>query len=190
LEPWRGFFALTTRAGEIGVAYDAYREITLLATLKSVLGWGVLTKTVWVAGLSILTALAVRAIRDARPIGRSIALITLLAVVANPYASFYDGFVLVVPATLWSAHRDAYANRAWWVIGAWIAAYWVWDMAVFYYRPLVPGAGEPGLSAAGIFLAGWLVSEALARVPRTEHPVVAATAARNEVTLDREPLPQ
>ena len=189
LGPWQGFFSLTTRAGEIGAAYDAYREITLLATLKSVLGWGALAKTVWVAGLGVLAVLVIRAIRDARPIGRSIALITLLAVVANPYASFYDGFVLVVPATLWFADRHAYTSRAWRIIGGWIATYWCWDMAVFYYRPLIPAVGEPGLSAGGIFLAGWLVTEAVARLPGTGHPALM-TATRAEETVDREALPE
>jgi hypothetical protein len=101
--------------------------------------------------------------RDARPLGRSLALITLLAVAANPYASFYDGFVLIVPGTLWLAHRDDYPARTWWSVGAWIGAYWCWDMAVFYYAALVPGLEAPRLSAGGLILTGWLLSKALAQ---------------------------
>jgi Glycosyltransferase family 87 len=164
---WRDFFAVTTRTGEIETRLLAYKEITLLAALKTIFGWGALTKVVWGFALAGLTALVIRALRDARPIGRSIALLTLLAVVANPYAHFYDGFVLAVPGTLWYAHRNAYSSRAWWIICAWIAAYWLWDMAVFYYKPLVPGLADPRLSAAGILLTGWLVSEALACPPES-----------------------
>jgi hypothetical protein len=60
-------------------------------------------------------------------------------------------------------------------------------MAVFYYRPLIPGVGEPGLSAGGIFLAGWLVTEAVARFPGTGHPAFMTTT-RAEETVDREVL--
>jgi hypothetical protein len=152
---------MTTRAGEIGTRYMLYKEITLLAALRSTFGWRSLTTIVWAFALAILILLVMRALRDGRPIARSVALVALLAVVANPYVSFYDGFVLVVPATLWYSHRNAYSNAAWWVVGAWIAAYWMWDMAVFYYASVVPGFRNPRLSAAGFLLAGWLVSEAV-----------------------------
>jgi hypothetical protein len=159
---WQNFFAVTTRAGEIGTRYSLYKEITLLAGLRSVLGWGTLTTIVWGLCLAILTVVVIRALRNGRPIGRSVALVTLLAVIANPYVSFYDGFVLVVPGTLWYAHRNAYSERAWWVVGAWIAAYWVWDMAIFYYASLVPTFRNPRISAAGFLLTGWLISESVA----------------------------
>ena len=61
--------------------------------------------------------------------------------------------------------------------------------AVFYYEPLVPGVGDTKLSAAGSFLAAWLVSEALALVPGPEHPALVATAARDDVTVYSEALP-
>jgi len=159
---WREFFAMTTRAGEIGTRYALYKEITLLAALRSVFGWGTVTTIMWLSGVAITSSLVIRALRDGRPIGRSIALITLLAILTNSYVSFYDGFVLVVPATLWFAHRNAYDERAWWAVGAWIGAYWVWDMAVFYYASAVPSFRNPRLSAAGFILTGWLVSEAVA----------------------------
>jgi glycosyl transferase family 87 len=162
---WQEFLGMTLRASEISTGYAAYKEITLLALLKSVFGFGMLTKTVWLLGLGVLAALVIRAIRGTRSPGRSLALITLLAVVANPYASFYDGLVLIVPGTIWLAHRDEYPAHAWLLIGAWIGAYWFWDMAVFYYGTFVPALGSPGLSAAGFLLSGWLVTEALARPP-------------------------
>jgi hypothetical protein len=162
---WGEFLAMTARAGRIAAIYDAYMEITLLASLKSMLGWTVLAKIVWAGSVAVLMALVVRAIRDGRPIGRSVALVTLFAVVANPYVSFYDGFVLVVPATLWIAHRDEYPRRAWWIVGGLIATYWIWDMAIFYYKAVVPVFSEPRVSAAGIILTGWLLTEALARSP-------------------------
>lgn len=167
VDVWREFFAMTTRVGQIAAGYTAYKEITLLASLRSVLGWTVLAKVLWGISLAVLTALVIRAIRDTRSIGRSVALITLAAVVANPYVSFYDGFVLIVPAILWLAHRDEYPQRAWWMIGALIAAYWFWDMAVFYYKIVVPAFGDPRVSAAGILLTGWLTTEALARPMKT-----------------------
>jgi len=162
---WQEFLGMTLRAGEISTGYSAYKEITFLALLKSVFGWGLLTKTVWLLGLGALAALVFRAIRDTRSPGRSLALVTLLAVVANPYASFYDGLVLIVPGTVWLAHRDEYPPRTWLMIGAWIGAYWFWDMAVFYYGTFVPALATPGLSAGGLLLSGWLVTEALARPP-------------------------
>jgi len=176
---WGDFFAMTAGAGRIAAIYEAYMEITLLASLKSVLGWTVLAKIVWGGSVAVLTALVIRAIRDGRPTGRSVALVTLFAVVANPYVSFYDGFVLVVPATLWSAHRDEYPGRAWWIIGGLIATYWIWDMAIFYYKSVVPVFAEPRVSAAGMILTAWLLTEALARplsVRPGINPVPAAAA--------------
>lgn len=181
---WRDFFTVTTRAGEIGTRYSLYKEITLLASLRSVLGWGMLTTIVWAAVLIALAVLAIRALRDGRPIGRSIALVAVFAVIANPYVSFYDGFVLVVPATLWFSHRDAYSNRAWWIVGGWIAAYWVWDMAVFYYASHVPAFRNPRISAAGFLLAGWFVSEAFAA-----DPTAVVTQRSNLPIVPRPPAP-
>jgi hypothetical protein len=176
---WKAFFAMTTRAGEIGTRYMLYKEITLLAALRSLLGWGTLTTVAWILGVAVSSGLVVRALRFGRPIGRNIALITLLGVVTNPYVSFYDGFVLVVPGTLWYTHRDTYVDRAWWAIGAWIAAYWIWDMAVFYYAPAVPAFRNPRISAAGLLLTGWLVAEALASAPQgIPLSSVAVTAPR------------
>jgi len=169
---WRQFFAVTTRAGEIATQYLPYKEITFLAAVRSILGFGMLTNVLWGLGIAILAVFVIRAVRDARPIGRSIALVTLLAVVANPYASFYDGFVLVVPGMLWYAHRNAYSDRAWWIVGVWIAAYWLWDMAVFYYSQHISRFADPRVSAAGILLSGWIVSEALAR-PAKDVPCFA-----------------
>jgi len=169
---WQEFVGMSIRTGEIAAGYAAYKEITLLASLRSVFGWTVLTKSVWVLCLGVLAAFSIQAIRDARPLGRSIALITLLAVVANPYASFYDGFVLIVPGTLWLAHSEDYPARTWWMVGAWIGAYWFWDMAVSYYSAIVPVFPEPRLSAGGLLLGGWLVTEAFAR----PHEGAAASA--------------
>jgi len=171
---WQEFFGMTIRSGEISTGYSAYKEITLLASVKSVFGWGFLTTSVWMLGLGVLTALVIRAIRDARPLGRSLALITLLAIVANPYASFYDGFVLIVPGTLWLAYKDDYPAGIWWMLGAWIGAYWFWDMAVFYYSSFVPALGAPRLAAGGLLLIGWLVTEALAR-PMKSMAILPAT---------------
>ena len=167
---WGEFFAMSARAGRIAAIYEAYMEITLLASLKSVLGWTALAKIVWGGSVAVLTALVVRAVRDGRPTARSVALVTLFAIVANPYVSFYDGFVLVVPATLWIANRDEYPGRAWWIIGGLIATYWLWDMGIFYYKYAVPVFAEPRVSAAGIILTAWLLTEARAR-PLTARPV-------------------
>lgn len=169
---WGEFFGMTARAGRIAAIYDAYMEITLLASLKSMLGWTVLAKIAWVGSVAVLMVLVVRAICDRRPMGRAVALITLFTLVANPYVSFYDGFVLMVPATLWIAHRDEYPRRAWWIIGGLITTYWLWDMAIFYYKSVVPILAEPRVSAAGIILTGWLLTEALAR------PLSARLASR------------
>ena len=169
---WRDFLTITTRASEIETRLPGYKEITLLAALRSVGGWGGLTMFIWVVAVALLTALVIRALRVALPVGRSLGLLTLLAVVANPYAHFYDGFVLLIPGILWYVYRDEYSARAWWMIGAWIAAYWVWDMTVFYYSSLIPAFKDPRLSAAGILLAGWLVTETIAaRAARVSRPV-------------------
>ena len=173
---WREFFAMTARAGRIAAIYDAYMEITLLASFKSAVGWTALAKIAWGGSVAVLSALVVRSVRDGRPAARSAALATLFAVVANPYVSFYDGFVLVVPATLWFAHRDAYPRRAWSIIGGLIAAYWLWDMTIFYYKSAVPILGQPRVSAAGIILTGWLLTEALAR-PTSVRPASVLSAS-------------
>ena len=117
---------------------------------------------IWGVAAALLTWIVIRAVQDARPLGRALGLLTLLAVVVNPYAHFYDGFVLVIPGVFWYAYRDSYPRRAWLLVGAWIAAYWIWDMAVFYYSGVIPAFQNPRVSAAGILLTGWLVSEAVA----------------------------
>jgi len=167
---WQAFLTMTAGAGRIAAIYEPYMEITLLASLKSVLGWTALAKIVWGGAVAVLTALVVRAVRDGRPTVRSVALVTLFAIVANPYVSFYDGFVLVVPATLWIANRDEYPGRAWGIIGGLIATYWLWDMGIFYYKYAVPVFAAPRVSAAGIILTAWLLTEARAR-PLSTRPV-------------------
>ena len=128
--------------------------------------------------LAVLAALVIQAVRDARPLGRSIALITLLAVVANPYASFYDGFILIVPGTLWLAHRDEYPGRTWWIVGAWIGAYWFWDMAVFYY------AGTRSSSRGSRSLSGGTRPDRLAT---TDRHLLRARGERRFVCNDYTP---
>jgi hypothetical protein len=162
---WQDFITVTTRSAEIETRLPVYKEITLLASLRSMLGWTSSTQVLWAVAVAVLIALVIRALRGARPFGRSLALLTLLAIVANPYAHFYDGFLLVIPGTMWYAHTDAYLERYRKIIGVWIAAYWLWDMAAFYYAPFVPALQNPRLSAGGILLTGWLVTEALAMSP-------------------------
>ena len=76
------FFGMTSRAVILELVYSAYKEITLLALLKSVLGWPFLTTILWSLSLAVLWLAIV--VADARPLGRSIALMTLLAVHGNP----------------------------------------------------------------------------------------------------------
>ena len=159
---WRDFLIITTRSTEIETRLPGFKEITLLAALRSILGWGTLTVVVWGVAAALLTWIVIRAVRDTRPLGRALGLLTLMAVVVNPYAHFYDGLVLMIPGVFWYAYRDSYPRGAWFGVGAWIAAYWIWDMAVFYYSAFIPALQNPRVSAAGILVAGWLVTEAVA----------------------------
>jgi hypothetical protein len=87
----------------------------------------------------------------------------LFAVVLNVYVGFYDGLVLAVPAVIWLSHRDTYAPGTWRRIGLAIAAYWLWDMAVFYYTPMIAAAtgpiADPPISIAGLLLYVWFRAE-------------------------------
>ena len=102
--------------------------------------------------------------RSERPFGRQLAATVLFAIVLNVYVGFYDGFVLAVPAVIWLSLRDTYEPAAWRRIGLAIAAYWLWDMAVFYYAPMIAAftgpIADPPMSVAGLLLYVWFRAEA------------------------------
>lgn len=163
-ELWEEFFRIPAHVESFKPGYPAFKEITLLAFLKSLAIPRGIAMAVWAVTFAVLGWVLLGVWRSERPFGRQLAATTLFAVALNPYVGFYDGFVLAVPAVIWLSHRDTYAPTAWRRIGLAIAAYWLWDMAVFYYAPMIAmltGAaiGDPPISIAGLILYVWFRTE-------------------------------
>jgi hypothetical protein len=159
IQTWRDFVHVPEHVRAYHLAYPAFKEITLLAFLKSLGIPPALAMGVWAFTFAVLGYLLFRIWRSERPLGRQLAATALFAVALNPYASFYDGFLLTIPAALWYTHRDSYEPETWRRMGWVIAVYWLWDMGVFYYLPLVSIAtgpiADPSVSLAGVFLYLW-----------------------------------
>jgi hypothetical protein len=158
-QPWVEFFQVPAHVQGFKHAYPAFKEITLLAFMK---GLGIspsIALPIWAVTFVVLGGLLVLVWRSRRPLGRQLAATTLFAIALNPYVQFYDGLVLAIPAVVWLTHRDTYPHPAWRRIGLIVGAYWIWDMAVFYYAPMLSIAvgtiADPPFSLAGLLLYLW-----------------------------------
>jgi hypothetical protein len=132
---------------------------------------------IWGVTFAVLGSLLLGAWRSERPLGRQLAATTLFAIVLNAYVGFYDGFVLAIPAVIWLTHRDTYTAEAWRRVGLAIAAYWLWDMVVFYYVPMIGSVtrpiADPAISVAGLLLYVWFRAEV--GPPQKTQPALASS---------------
>jgi hypothetical protein len=160
---WQDFFQVAPHVESFKPAYPAFKEITLLAFLKSLAIPRGIAMAIWGVTFAVLGWLLLGVWRSERPFGRQLAATMLFAIALNVYVGFYDGLVLAVPAVIWLTHHDTYTAQAWRRIGLVIAAYWLWDMAVFYYAPMIGSVtgpiGDPPISIAGLLLYVWFRAE-------------------------------
>jgi len=90
----------------------------------------------------------------------SAALVVLLALATNPYCSFYDALLLVVPATAWWTERDTWRRDRWMVVGVLIAVAWCWEQYSYNWQEFLKAAGvgrTPPFSLVGPIAAVWLI---------------------------------
>ena len=159
---WRDFFRSSFSNGEILAQYSYYKQITLKGFLDATLGRSVLTTALWaVAGVG-LCATAAAAWRVPAPPVRHLGLAVLLAVAANPYASFYDALVLVFPAAVWWSERAEWRRTPWLTVGWLIAAVWCWEQysttwAVLLKNQFSFESPYPPFSIVGPAVSIWLV---------------------------------
>ena len=159
-ELWADFLRVSLSNTTLIAQYEPYKMITLKSFLSSVLGDGRVAQVLWV-GVSLgLSAAAVSVWQRPGPPLRYLGHVLLLAIAANPYASFYDALLLVVPATVWWLERDSWRRNRWIVVGALIATMWCWEQWAHTYREILKSAGlgvTPPFSLVGPIAAVWLL---------------------------------
>jgi len=182
---WQEFFRVAPHVESFKPAYPAFKEITLLAFLKSLAIPRGIAMAIWGVTFAVLGWLLLGVWRSERPLGRQLAATTLFAIVLNVYVGFYDGFVLAVPAVIWLTHRDTYTPAAWRRVGLAIAAYWLWDVAVFYYVPMIGTVttpiADPPISVAGLVLYVWFRAEV--GPPQKTQPALASSRSMIDANL-------
>ena len=160
-EVWREFFRTSISNAEILNRYAAYKQISLKSFIDSTLGQNPVSTATWVAAVLGLSAIASSAWRVPGPAIRHVGLVVLLAVAANPYASFYDALVIVLPATVWWAERPIWRRLPWLVVGWLIAAIWCWQQYAATWVTLLSELGVPysypPFSIVGPAVSIWLV---------------------------------
>jgi hypothetical protein len=91
---------------------------------------------------------------------RHLGLTLLLAVAVNPYASFYDALVLVLPATVWWADRALWRRGPWLTVGILIAIAWCAEQYVYTWSNVLRPLGadwRPPFSLVGPAVTIWLL---------------------------------
>jgi hypothetical protein len=160
LQLWTDFLDASMANAEILASYAPQKVITLRGFLEGTLGRGDLALTVWAVSAGALTLAAALAWRTSGSPLRQLGIGLLLAVAANPYASFYDGLVLAVPATVWWAERDRWTSVPWLIVGMLLALIWCTEHWLYSWGVLLAPAGLrwlPPVSVVGPAAALWLV---------------------------------
>lgn len=170
---WRDFFAISASHDALLVGYEPYKVITLGGFLNAAVGPGLAARALWLAAGVALGAMTVLAWqRQGSAVGH-LGLVLLLVLVINPYASFYDGLVLAVPASVWWSERDRWRTGAWRLVGALIAVAWCGEQYLYSWANVLERVGVqwvPAFSLVGPVAAAWL-----------------AIAAREALASDRPP---
>jgi glycosyl transferase family 87 len=160
LQLWTDFLGASRANAEILASYAPQKVITLRGFLEGTAGRNDLVLVVWaVAAVGLIVAAAIAWRAPGRPM-RHLGIGLLLAVAANPYASFYDGLVLAVPATVWWAERDRWAPAPWLIVGMLLVAIWCSEHWLYSWSVLLAPAGLrwlPPVSIVGPATAVWLV---------------------------------
>jgi hypothetical protein len=186
---WDDFVRASFRAEEIRAGYAAAKQVTVLGFLDGALlptGWAL---AVWAVAAVVLTVVAARVWASGVPFIRKVGAVVLLVVSANPYLSFYDALLLVVPGMVWWGAAGSYrSHRARAAIGACLAVVWFDQHLSFSYLQVLDLADPELLTApfapfslVGPAVAAWLVLEAIdARSTASPPAGAAAEDGRSE----------
>ncbi|MGH7554144.1 MAG: glycosyltransferase family 87 protein [Longimicrobiales bacterium] len=170
LRIWADFAGASMANADILASYEPHKLITLRGFLEGTLGKGDLTLILWATAAAGLIVTAAFAWRAPGPPLRHLGIGLLLAVAANPYASFYDALVLAVPATAWWVERDRWRRGPWRAVGTLLAVAWCSEQWLYPWGALTAAAGLPWrapVSLVGPATAFWLVlAGGQARRPR------------------------
>ncbi len=160
LQVWVDFLKVSTANTDVLATYDPRKLITLRGFLEGLLGKSSLTLIAWELAAVALVVAAVLAWRAPGSPLRHLGIGLLLAVAANPYASFYDALVLAVPATVWWAERDRWGRGPWLVVATLLAVVWCSEQWLYSWGVMTTAAGLswlPPVSVVGPASAVWLV---------------------------------
>jgi hypothetical protein len=156
---WDDFVEATFRSEEIRATYPAAKQITALGAINGFGMAGRFGGVLWASIALALVVLTTQVWRGDVPIDRKVAATVLLVVAANPYMSFYDAMLLVVPGFVWWGAHESYGIRQSRIIGAAIAIIWLDQHLNFSYlgfsNALLP------VSMVGPAVVVWLVAEAV-----------------------------
>jgi hypothetical protein len=144
---------------DVLATYDPRKLITLKGFLEGLLGRNSLTLVAWALAAVASVVAAVLAWRAPGSPLRHVGIGLLLAVAANPYASFYDALVLAVPATVWWAERDRWERAPWLVVGTLLAVVWCSEQWLYSWGVITTTAGLswlPPVSVVGPVSTVWL----------------------------------
>lgn len=168
---WSDFVAASLANGKILVAYEGHKLITLKGFIDGTVGVGAPAQGLWALAVVVLTTAAITIWRRPATPLHHLGTALLFAVAANPYASFYDALVLIVPASVWWAERALWRPSRWQLVGALVALAWLGEHAHFTWLPLLAKFGlewTPAVSIVGPLVSLWLLLEAAEALRR--HP--------------------
>jgi hypothetical protein len=160
LQLWADFLGTSMSNAAILSDYAPQKLITVRGFLEGMLGRDDLAFILWAIVAAAVTVAAALAWRTQGPPLRHVGIGLLLAVSANPYASFYDGLVLAVPATSWWAERRQWTPTPWLIVGVLLVLIWCSEHWLFSWGVLLAPAGlrwMPPVSIVGPAAAVWLV---------------------------------
>lgn len=157
---WDDFLRAVLRSEQIRAVYPAAKQITVLGFLDGAglpAGPALVLATVMSIGLLVA---AVTVWRSDVPVARKFGAACLLVVAANPYMSFYDSMLLVVPGMAWWGVQGTYGDRRIRLgIALCLAVAWFDQHLAFSY--LAASELLPAFSMVGPSSAVWLVLESL-----------------------------
>jgi hypothetical protein len=172
---WTSYFTRTFgTAGQVVATTPPWKQITLLAFWRSVIGDARPGLLAIAAVLSVMPCLLLVALawskrgRDRAALPRLFALTVLMLVSCNLYSFHYDGLLLTVAGAVWYLRAQGYASeRRHLVIGALVF--------LVYVAQYVPTAFvHGGISATGPLVAAWLMIDALDLLAPTPSPRLAS----------------
>jgi hypothetical protein len=169
LELWSDWWLTMQRyAHIISNETPPWKQLTLLASLQWVTGsrgTDLLVRGAWVVAALLLFAWLLWTSRGRGEtsqwrLERLYGTAWLAVVALNPYAYFYDGLALIIPAAVWWLRREHYRSRpVWWAIAVILAVVFVWEHVVIWAGRSLWEATFRGPSPVGLLLTIWLVLE-------------------------------